>query len=193
MGQKQSTLQDNSIDEKLLTELAEETNFSPADIQFLYDKFLELSQLKVKDNTIDFKEFKQGFGIKSSGFAEVLFKAFDIDVTQTIEFFELIKKMSPLSVHAPLAEKARFVFDIFDMDKNGFIEKDEYLQLLKFSLLENGKTSLSQKDFENFVHDHFSKLDANSNGQISFKEFLEATKANPSILNCVTSQLRIQN
>jgi Ca2+-binding EF-hand superfamily protein len=101
--------------------------------------------------------------------------------------------MSTLLVHSLLAEKIGIIFDVFDLNKSGFIEKDEYLQIFKFSLLENDKTSLSQKDFEKFGDNYFSQLDVNSNKQIYFKEFSETIKTNSFILNCMTSQLRIQN
>jgi Ca2+-binding EF-hand superfamily protein len=58
-----------------------------------------------------------------------LLKVFDVDKKQTIEF---LQRMSSISSHTSLEEKARIDFKIYDLGGNGFIEK--------YSETENSKT-----------------------------------------------------
>ena len=64
--------------------------------------------------------------------------------------------------------KLRQAFDKFDLDRSGTIDMEELLALLD----DVGLMNRLQTDAEEFVRDMFMKYDANSDGVLSFSEFI---------------------
>jgi serine/threonine-protein phosphatase 2B regulatory subunit len=171
--------------------LANQTNFTPEEIQEYYHKFNALSSLRVRDHSIDLQEFQQGFEIKNSEFAERLFNIFDFDKTHSIEFQEFIQTLSPLAKGAPFEEKVRFVFSIYDKDQNGSVDRNELREILRFTLLESSKRSLNPKYYVELLNDYMSKLDSNSDGKITFEEFFEFSKSNSELIDNLIEELTV--
>ena len=65
-------------------------------------------------------------------------------------------------------EVAKEVFDLFDTDKSGFIDKKELKPLLDKISKQLGLPSPDDKDIE----DGLKQLDMNKDGKLQFNEFL---------------------
>lgn len=69
-------------------------------------------------------------------------------------------------------EKIRKLFDRFDENKNGVIDKCELKTMFKTILSEMGET-YPEKRNEQVVEEAMENFDVNKNGTIEFSEFLE--------------------
>lgn len=165
--------------------LAKLTHFSPAQVQFLYDRFKSLSNSESKDNKISLSEFQKALDLPNTEFTNRIFSAFDSDNSNQIEFDEFIIGLSAMAPSATIEEKARFCFNVYDIDGNHTIDKSELKQILSYSLKSNSQISISDDQLNKIVDNTFSKVDENNDGSISLPEFTQAAKVNPSILNCV--------
>ena len=169
--------------------LAKFTHFSADQVQFLYDRFKKLSNSESKDNRISFREFQQALGLPNTEFTSRIFSAFDSDNSNQIEFDEFILGLSAMSENATIEEKAKFCFNVYDIDGNHTIDKSELKQILSYSLKSNSQIQIPDETLDKIVDETFSQVDENNDGSISLSEFTQAAKNNPSILKCVNIDL----
>ena len=104
--------------------LAETTKFTPDEINLLWEKFKTVSNSMVKDYLIDINEFRKAMALRSNEFTQRIFAAFDADGSRRIDFMEFVTGLYALSSRATISDKAKFCFAVYDIDKNGFIEKN---------------------------------------------------------------------
>lgn len=166
-------------------QLASFTTFNSKEVEKLWRKFEKISNSETQDYQINISEFQRALGLRSKGFAERVFAAFDTDSSQEISFKEFVIGLSVMSPRATMNEKAKFCFDVFDIDKNGYIEKDELLIVLRESLGENSSVKISPVQLTKIVNATYKKMDKNGDGRIDFEEFTEEAMKNPVILSCV--------
>lgn len=171
--------------------LSEHTRFTPKELEMLYVKFKAVSNSEIADDLIDLDEFEHALGLKKSGFVERIFAAFDKDDSKQIDFYEFATGLSAMSTRASLHEKAGFCFGVYDIDRNGYIDKQELTEVLSFSLGQNSNVKLPPHQLNKIIDVTFKKMDSNGDGQISLEEFEAEAKKNPSILSCVN--LSIEN
>jgi Ca2+-binding EF-hand superfamily protein len=93
-----------------LNELTKSTKFTQEEIHYLWNKYQKLSQGKKKDSLIDIKELQLALGLKSEKLTKYVFKAFDSDSSQAIDFVEYVKGLNALSSTQQLKKKLLFVF-----------------------------------------------------------------------------------
>ena len=72
--------------------------------------------------------------------AESAFKLFDRNKTGVIDFREFCCGLSIISLSGT-SEKIRFVFDLFDLDRDGYLNKSELRTLLETAVLSFRKFS----------------------------------------------------
>ena len=182
MGQGYSR---KKLSQKEIDVLTTNTAFSPSEIQDLYQCFTRLD----KDNSgeLDRKEFrslwKTKFAIKgvSSSQIDNYFDAFDTDGSGTISFTEFASALGILGPGTK-EEKLRYIFKVFDEDKNGVLTADELdniiqqMYLVSFAI---GRTSERDSDF---IHGITKKLDVNGDGVVSLDEWVTVGSKTPSIL-----------
>lgn len=111
------------------------------------------------------------------------------DVGPTIPFEEFASVMYTLSSSCPAARKTRFLFDIFDRDKSGFIEKPELVEIM--SLLVG--THIEAPQIEEIVeriasHCDLVEIDGVAREQIFFPYF-QTLVEEPSLLARLTLDL----
>jgi Ca2+-binding EF-hand superfamily protein len=59
-------------------------------------------------------------------------------------------------------------FKLYDMDNDGYIDKNELFQMLRASLFENFMLELSEAQMKKLVDSTFDEVDTNGDGKISF-------------------------
>ena len=89
-----------------------------------------------------------------------------------VSFVEYMMAMS-ISARGTLKEKLKWTFTIFDLNKNGFIEKSEMLKIIQAAAeYKNSVTAHLEQNIDRVEH-MFLKLDANGDGHVSLDEFIE--------------------
>lgn len=165
--------------------LSAETHFSVEELNALYKRFKGVSNSQVQDNLIDLMEFKHVLSMDNNPFVDRIFAAFDTDDSAEIDFDEFIRGLSALSPKASIEEKAEFCFRVYDLDRNGVIDKKELTEVLRFSLSKNTSIKLTNAQIQTVINSTFRKMDVNGDGDLSLQEFQLAAKKNPAILSCV--------
>lgn len=145
-------------------------------------RFTEIAGHKAN---INFEQFTRALGVKKSSFyAERIFKLFDQDNSGTIELGELFDGLHMLTKGTP-CEKLQFLFDIYDADGNGSIDKEELQQVLK-ACMEESAMLLSEANFESLTEAMFAAMDTDDDGSITFEELKAELAKNPETLEKLT-------
>ena len=82
----------------------------------------------------------------------------------------LFKKGYLLTSKGDKRKKLEILFNMYDLDNNGYIDKDEIKKVVK-SCLKLHNTELGEKGLNKLVTDCFEELDTSRNGKISKSMF----------------------
>lgn len=109
---------------------------------------------------------------KADKFCGHVFKTFDTDNSSEIDFVEFLIAIS-ITSQGDVREKLRMAFNMYDIDKNGCIDKKEMEKIIEsiYDLLgeENRKGDNAPN---NRVKKIMDKLDINGDGKLSSDEFI---------------------
>ncbi|CEM02918.1 unnamed protein product [Vitrella brassicaformis CCMP3155] len=170
--------------------------------------FKELaSHSRSKNQTVDKETFLRYFPLPGM-LGERLFAVFDKDKNEGIDFQEFFTGLA-LIYHGSPDEKKKFLFDMYDLDENGYITREELYTMLThipaaFKILDaslhaegHGATahfpqwqqdeSLTESDpdlqtrIDDIVEGAFLDKDETSNG-LAFDEFCRIVQKSPEIL-----------
>jgi len=187
MGNEGSKTQ--SVTNETMRRISGKTHFTVEEVQKLYQSFLRVSGDQKEDGKIDLNEFSLVLGIPSVGFSARVFSAFDTNPNKSLDFEEYCCGLSAISTRASIEEKAKFCFNVYDIDKNGTISRDELKEVLEESLNANLAVQLTPQQLERIITNTVKEMDKNGDGSISYEEFLAQAQKNPAILSCVKVDL----
>lgn len=130
MGNQAATLRP-----EVVADLKETTAFSADEIRTYYSAFMkECSDGRMTMTEEQFKKlyrdvFPNG---NSEKFAASVFKNFDKDGSGRLNFREFLTAVS-IQLHGNFQDKLEWAFDLFDMDKCGYITKKELTEMVEVS------------------------------------------------------------
>lgn len=149
----------------VLESLMEGTNFDRDEIDRLRKRFMKLD--RDGSGTIDKQEFLSIPGILSNPLASRLMDVFDADGSGTIDFQEFITGLSAFSGKTSKAEKLKFAFKIYDIDRDGYIGNGELFIVMKMMVGKN----LQDDELQQIVDKTIMEADADGDGRLNFEEF----------------------
>ncbi|NXN11446.1 CSEN protein, partial [Indicator maculatus] len=159
-----------------LEQLLARTKFSKQELQALYRGFKnECPSGLVDEETFKLiysQFFPQG---DASTYASFVFDAFDADGNGALCFQDFAMGLSVL-LRGTVQQKLRWTFDLYDINKDGCITKEEMLEMMKSIYNMMGRCThppLRDTAPAEHVDLFFQKMDRNGDGVVTFEEFLE--------------------
>ncbi|CAK5122080.1 unnamed protein product [Meloidogyne enterolobii] len=133
-----------------------------------------------------------------SDFASFIFKVFDENKDGAIEFHEFVRALS-ITSRGTLEEKLGWAFKLYDIDRDGFIKRNEMGKVIKFQkgrklivgsiykMLGNSlKLPEEESTPEKRVDKIFSTMDKNRDAQLTLEEFIEGAKSDQNIVQALS-------
>ncbi|KAK4882176.1 hypothetical protein RN001_005495 [Aquatica leii] len=168
-----------------LEALCRSTRFSEAEIKRIYRGFkAECPTGVVKEET--FKMIYSQFfpqGANTSQYAHYVFNTLDQDHSGLISFENFVQSLSILS-RGSLDEKIRWAFNLYDINGDGCITRDEMTDIVSAVYDLMGKLaepSIDDDTVKEKVDMLFSKMDKNRDGVVTLDEFLECCRKDEDI------------
>ncbi|XP_030365890.1 calsenilin [Strigops habroptila] len=169
-----------------LEQLLARTKFSKRELRSLYRGFKsECPSGLVDEETFTLiysRFFPQG---DASTYARFLFDAFDADRNGALCFQDFVLGLSVL-LRGTVQQKLRWAFNLYDINKDGCITKEEMLQIMKSIYDMMGRcTRPAPRDSAPAEHVElfFQKMDRNGDGVVTFEEFLETCLKDEDIMS----------
>eukprot|EP00116_Pleurobrachia_bachei_P011374 sb/3471636/ len=163
---------------EVLASLTEITNFTEQELQQKYHEFLKYhpSGRMTEEEFVDMYQqiFSKG---DAKSFATLTFKSFDRNGDGGVDFKEFICALY-ITSRGNVKQKLNWAFNLYDIDGNGNVSKDECLNIIRsiHSMMAN-----KSETPEVIVEKIFRTLDKNEDGVISKSEFVEGSSKNPLI------------
>lgn len=183
-----SRLSQSTDDDLDIGALADRTNFSGSEITSLRELYDKLSNELHVDGLIHKDELAWALfkSHRDNLFVDRVFELFDIKGNNVIEFEEFVLSLSVFHPNAPLEEKARFAFTIYDINQSGAIEPTELKRFLVAIMADNPDVHLDDDALDKIVVDTFKQVDVTGDGKINPEEWMALVKKNPSIIRYMT-------
>nr|XP_060643257.1 calsenilin isoform X2 [Anolis sagrei ordinatus] len=162
------------------------TKFSKKELQSLYRGFKnECPSGLVDEETFKLiyaQFFPQG---DATMYAHFLFNAFDVDRNGAIRFEDFVVGLSIL-LRGTVHEKLSWAFNLYDINKDGYITKEEMLAIMKsiYDMMGRYTYPILRDDAPiEHVEKFFQKMDKNQDGVVTIEEFLETCQKDENIMN----------
>ena len=181
MGKHQSKLNPD-----VLEDLRSITQFNDAEIIGWHEGFHK----DCPTGLLNMEGFKTMYGNffpygNASAFSEHVFRTFDTNGDRCIDFREFLFALS-LSSNGNIEEKLKWAFNMYDLDKDGFITREEMVEIVTSIYQIEGvvlKVPEDEDTPERRMEKIFGQMDGGRNGRLSLEEFVEDGRNDPTVCN----------
>ncbi|XP_077981859.1 NADPH oxidase 5-like [Glandiceps talaboti] len=144
--------------------------------QYQYGSFMD------EDRNIDMYTFAEFLKIEQSTFfAQRFFRILDKANTGRVSTRQLVYRLNFLK-YGTATDRLRFLFQLYDMDGNYYIERSELKSLLR-SCLRDNKMTCRNKQLEDLTDVLLQDVNTNSVDKITFADFQNQIKKYPNLID----------
>lgn len=173
--------------QKIADDLVKKTHFSKFEIECLLKRYRELAKHKI-DRGIFRDVLHNDFHITEDIILDRVFRAFDKDNDSYIIMEEWVKGMS-VFLRGDLDEKIKFCFDVYDLNGDGHISREEMFTLLKSSIVKQTSDEDPDEGVRDLVELALKKMDVDCDHKVSMCDFETAVKQDSLLLQAFGSCL----
>ncbi|XP_023363275.1 EF-hand calcium-binding domain-containing protein 1 [Otolemur garnettii] len=121
------------------------------------------------------------FGMTDDMLMNRVFFAFDKDNDNYINVKEWVKGLS-VFLRGTFEEKLKFCFEVYYLDGDGYISREEIFNILKDSLHQQSSEEETDEGIHELVDIAMKKMDYDKDGKISFADFEKAVREDRLLL-----------
>ncbi|CAH8613028.1 unnamed protein product [Heterobilharzia americana] len=184
MGQKQPKLKQDAVEE-----LLNQTSFTETEIQDWYKGFLKecpTGHLSIDDfKRVYTKFFPYG---ESARFAEYVFRTFDRNRDGLVDFRDFLSSLN-VTNHGDLSQKLRWAFTMYDLDNDGYISKQDLIEVLSaiYSMIGSAvEFTDSEATPERRTEKIFQLMDLDGDDRLSLDEFINGVQCDKLLIQLLT-------
>jgi len=179
-AQKKLTVQERADRSFVLKSMMKQINFDNKNIDDVHAAFLRLCPNNGIAGLSTYPVFCTAIGEQEdSPICRSLFNLFQpvtVDDEECIDFREfLVSAISAITTNKIL--KTKYVFDIFDVDRSGTIDKEELCMILKATNM-----AIDVQQVQSQASTIMKQTDANSDGQLTLIEFSDVVNKFPNLV-----------
>ncbi|KAL4629882.1 peroxisome biogenesis factor 1 isoform X3 [Arapaima gigas] len=115
------------------------------------------------------------FGLTDDMMMDRVFRVFDKDNDSYVSVKEWIEGLS-VFLRGTFDEKIKYCFDIYDLNGNGYISREEMFHMLKNSLIRQPTEEDPEEGVKDLVEIALKKMDHDHDSQLSYADFERAVK-----------------
>ncbi|KAF4105158.1 Kv channel-interacting protein 1 isoform X1 [Onychostoma macrolepis] len=168
-----------------LEQLEAQTNFNKKELQVLYRGFKN----ECPSGVVNEETFKQIYSQffphgDASTYAHYLFNAFDSSHSGSIKFEDFVTALSIL-LRGTTTEKLEWTFNLYDINKDGYITKEEMTDIVKAIYDMMGRftyPAMKTDTPKQHVDAFFQKMDKNRDGVVTLDEFIFSCQEDENIM-----------
>ncbi|XP_039592808.1 EF-hand calcium-binding domain-containing protein 1-like [Polypterus senegalus] len=128
------------------------------------------------------------FGMTDDMIMDRAFRAFDKDNDGFISIKEWIEGLS-VFLRGTLDERIKYCFDVYDLNGDGYISREEMFHMLKNSLTKQPTEEDPDEGIKDLVEITLKKMDHDHDGRLSFSDFEKAVRDEELLLEAFGSCL----
>lgn len=148
-------------------ELVQAANFSERDIRKLYKRFRALDTNQ--NGELDPHELFDVPDIADNPLVKRVVDIFDTNSDGKVSFIEFLVGLAKLTAGTDEFQKTKFAFDVYDVNKDGYISNGELFSVMKMMVGAN----LNDQQLQQLVDRTIVQADKDGDGLISYQEFSE--------------------
>merc|ERR1712203_63962 len=161
--------------------------FTLEEVARLHKRFRKLD--KDSSDTLCVEEFLALPELKENPLVQRVVQVFDADNNGEVNFSEFVSGLAMFTTkNVDKLKKLKFLFNIYDLDRDGLISNSELFQVLKMMVGSN----LSETQLQQIVDKTILQLDKDQDGMINYQEFCDIIVKSQNEEDDVTSNLVIE-
>uniref|UniRef100_M3YAC5 EF-hand domain-containing protein n=1 Tax=Mustela putorius furo TaxID=9669 RepID=M3YAC5_MUSPF len=145
----------------------------------LFHSLVERANVRLNNFGLDRNAFRvilhNIFGMTDDMLMNRVFFAFDKDNDNCINAKEWVKGLS-VFLRGTFEEKLKFCFEVYYLNGDGYISREEIFDMLKNSLHQQSSEEETDEGIKELVDITLKKMDYDNDGKISFADFEKAVK-----------------
>uniref|UniRef100_A0A8C2TFD5 Calaxin n=2 Tax=Coturnix japonica TaxID=93934 RepID=A0A8C2TFD5_COTJA len=115
------------------------------------------------------------FGMTDDVVMDRVFRTFDKNNDNCISVVEWVEGLS-VFLRGTLEERIKYCFEVYDLNGDGYISREEMFQMLKNSLIKPPSEDDGDEGIKDLVDIVLKKMDLDHDGKLSFADFEESVK-----------------
>eukprot|EP01113_Clastostelium_recurvatum_P022530 TRINITY_DN2691_c0_g1_i1.p1 TRINITY_DN2691_c0_g1~~TRINITY_DN2691_c0_g1_i1.p1 ORF type:complete len:198 (-),score=40.07 TRINITY_DN2691_c0_g1_i1:46-639(-) len=160
MGAAESTLRPEDI-----AEMQAVSNFSAREIRRLYKRFVGLD--KQEKGSISTEEFLAVPELSMNPLKSRIIQVFDSKKDGQVNFQQFVRSLNVFHPLTPKSEKLKFMFQVYDLNGDGMISRDELQKVLRMMV----GNILTDEHVDAAVEGTMLEADPEGKGHITFQDF----------------------
>jgi len=158
-----------------------QNHFNKDEIEMLVNFYMQWNDGKKLERSHFRDVLHQKFNMTEDILMDRVFKAFDKDSDSIVGINEWVEGLAVL-LRGTLPEKIQYAFEVFDLNGDGHISREEMFQMLKSCLIKQPSEEDPDEGIKDIVEITLKKMDKDHDGRVSLADFDQSVREEPLLL-----------